>query len=141
VLWSQPDLQVGKQVVVAWSKIRNIRRMVKQLSVEMLQQCSSVRSCMRTCIVTEVHTGCHHSTPFVLNDPTQFFSVSQYTFGRHFEQDHHSLQMADQFTLHCEHLFAHFWTFYTIILQFLHSLQFGHKLCIIHHGFPHRSYF
>jgi hypothetical protein len=27
-------------------------------------------------------------------------------FSQHFEQDHHSLQMADHITLHCEHLFA-----------------------------------
>jgi hypothetical protein len=28
-LWSQPVLQVGKQVVVAWSEIRALRRVVK----------------------------------------------------------------------------------------------------------------
>jgi hypothetical protein len=28
-------------------------------------------------------------------------------FGQHFKQDHHSLQMADHFTVHREHLFAH----------------------------------
>jgi hypothetical protein len=47
-LWSQPVLQVGKQVVVARSEIRAIRMVVKQLPVEMLQQCSSASSCMRT---------------------------------------------------------------------------------------------
>jgi hypothetical protein len=59
-LWSQPVLQVGKQVVVVRS--------------EMLQQCSSASSCMRTHIVTETnYTGCQHCMPFVLNDPTQLF--------------------------------------------------------------------
>jgi hypothetical protein len=37
-----------------------VRRVVKQLALEMLQQCTSM--------VTEKHyTGCQHSTPFVLN--------------------------------------------------------------------------
>jgi hypothetical protein len=31
---------------------------------------------------------------------------SRYFFAQHFEQDHHSLQMADHFTLHREHLFT-----------------------------------
>jgi hypothetical protein len=44
-LWSQPVLQVGKQVVVAWSKIKAVRRVVRQLPTEMLQQCSSASSC------------------------------------------------------------------------------------------------
>jgi hypothetical protein len=35
--------------------------------------------------------------------------------------------MADHFTLHREHLFAHLRTFYTIVLQFLHSLHFRRK--------------
>jgi hypothetical protein len=35
--------------------------------------------------------------------------------------------MADHFALHREHLFAHLWTLYTIVLQFLHSLHFGRK--------------
>jgi hypothetical protein len=48
----------------------------------------------------------------------------------------HSLQMADHFTLHCDNLFAHLWTFYTIALQFLDSLHFGCKPCTIHDGFP-----
>jgi hypothetical protein len=74
-LRSQPVLQVGKQVVVVRSKIRVVRRIVKQLLVEVFQQCSSASSCirMRTRIVMEEHcTGCQHSAPFVLNDPTQF---------------------------------------------------------------------
>jgi hypothetical protein len=54
-------------------------------------------------------------------------------FGQHFEQDHYPLQMACYFTPHCEHLFTHFWTFYTIILQFLHS-YFGCELCNTHDG-------
>jgi hypothetical protein len=41
-----------------------------------------------------------------------------------------------------EHLLAHLWTFYTIVLQFLHSLHFGRKpLRIIHDGFPQHSCF
>jgi hypothetical protein len=75
-LWLQPVLQVGEQVAVAWSEIRAVSRVVKQLPVEMLYQCSSA-SCytrMRTRIVMEEHyTVCQHSTPFILNGPTQSF--------------------------------------------------------------------
>jgi hypothetical protein len=47
-LWlPQPFLQVGNQVVITWSKIRAVRWVVKELPVEMLQQCSSVSSCMQ----------------------------------------------------------------------------------------------
>jgi hypothetical protein len=55
-------------------------KVVKQLPVEVLQQCSSASSCMRTHIGMEEHyTGCQHYKPFVLNDPMQFiFSVSQH---------------------------------------------------------------
>jgi hypothetical protein len=56
-------------------------------------------------------------------------------------KDHHSLQMANHFTLYCEHLFIHLWTFYTIVLQFLRSLHFGHKPRIIQDGFPQHSCF
>jgi hypothetical protein len=52
-------------------------------------------------------------------------------FGQFFE-DHHSLHMASHFTLHCEDLFFQLWTFYTIVLLFLHSLHFSCKLHIIH---------
>jgi hypothetical protein len=73
-LLSQPVLQVGKQVVVAWSKIRALRRVVKQLPVKMLQQCTSVNSFEWTCFVMEEHyTGCQHSTPFALNDCMHMF--------------------------------------------------------------------
>jgi hypothetical protein len=75
-LWSQPLFQVGKQVAVARSEIRAVRTVVKQLPVKMLHQCSSASSCMRTRIVVEKHyeyTGCQHSTPFVLNSPTQCY--------------------------------------------------------------------
>jgi hypothetical protein len=49
---------------------------VRQLPVEMLQQCLGVSSCMLTYIVMEEHyTTCQHSTPLVLNGPTQFFLV------------------------------------------------------------------
>jgi hypothetical protein len=32
-------------------------------------------------VIEKQYTGCQHSTPFVLNGPTQFFSVSQYISG------------------------------------------------------------
>jgi hypothetical protein len=70
-------------VVVSWSKIRAVKRLVKKLPVEMLQHCSSASSCMWMCIVMEKHyTGCQHSTPFVLNGRpcAVFFSTSQYTY-------------------------------------------------------------
>jgi hypothetical protein len=61
-----PVLQVGKQVEGDRSEIRAVRRVVKQLALEMLQQCSSESNCMGTSIVMEEHyTGCQHSIPFV----------------------------------------------------------------------------
>jgi hypothetical protein len=73
VLSSHTILHVGKQVVVTRSEIRAVRGVVKWLPVEMLQQCSSVSSCMWTCIVMEEHhTGCQHSMPFGLNGTMQF---------------------------------------------------------------------
>jgi hypothetical protein len=71
--------QFFNQAVVTRSEIRAVRRVVKQLPVGRLQQCSGASSCMRTRIVMEAHyIGCQHSTPFVLYGPTQYFSVSQY---------------------------------------------------------------
>jgi hypothetical protein len=71
-LWSQPVLMAGKEMVTARSEIRVVRRVVKQLQVDILQQCSSV-SCMWTCIAMEEHyPGCQLSMPFVLNGPTVF---------------------------------------------------------------------
>jgi hypothetical protein len=54
------------------SEIGVVRRVVKKLPVEMLQQFSSASSCIRKCIVMEHYdyTVCQHSTPFVLNGPT-----------------------------------------------------------------------
>jgi hypothetical protein len=46
---------VDNQAVVARSQIRAVRRAVTQLPVEMLQQCSSASSCMRTRIVMKGH--------------------------------------------------------------------------------------
>jgi hypothetical protein len=40
----QSVLQVDEQVVVAQNEIRAVRRVVKELPVEMLQQCSSASS-------------------------------------------------------------------------------------------------
>jgi hypothetical protein len=42
-LWSQSVLQLAKWVVVAWSKIRAVRRAVKELSVEIL--CGNLPQC------------------------------------------------------------------------------------------------
>jgi hypothetical protein len=81
-LWLQPVLQVGKQVVVARSEIRDLRRVVKQLPVEMLQQCLSGGSCMRTCIVMEKYyeyTVCQHSMPFFPEWPHAIFFVFRNT--------------------------------------------------------------
>jgi hypothetical protein len=75
--WSAviPTSSSGRQqVVVIWSEIRVLRRVVKQLPVEMFQQCSSARSCTQMHIVMEEHyTEWHHSMHFVLNGPTQMF--------------------------------------------------------------------
>jgi hypothetical protein len=54
-LWTQPVLQISKQVVVARREIRTVRTVVRQLPVEMLQQCSIASSCMRARIVMEEH--------------------------------------------------------------------------------------
>jgi hypothetical protein len=55
-------------MVVARSEIRAVRRVVKQLPVEMLLQCSSASSCMRARSGMEEHyTGRQHSTSFVLH--------------------------------------------------------------------------
>jgi hypothetical protein len=86
------------QVVVARSEIWTVRRVVKQLPVEMLQPCLRGSSCMRMRSVMEEHyKGCQHSTPLVLNSHKSTttnvniprllfwmvlcnsFSVSQYT--------------------------------------------------------------
>jgi hypothetical protein len=73
-LWSQPVLQVDKQVVVAQSKIRAERLVVKQLPVEMLQQYPSAKSCMQMRIIMQKHyTLCQHSMPFFLNGLMQCF--------------------------------------------------------------------
>jgi hypothetical protein len=53
----------------------------KQPSLEMLQQWSSAKSCMQTCIVREAnYVRCPHSMPLVLHGPIQSFRVLQYTF-------------------------------------------------------------
>jgi hypothetical protein len=70
---SQPVIQVGKQVVVTWSKIRAVRTVATQLPVPMLQQSSSVSSCMEMLIVMDgFYTRYQHSMPFVMNGPVQF---------------------------------------------------------------------
>jgi hypothetical protein len=62
----------------------------------------------------------HHGSEIVKRHLSQIFC-------QHFEQDNHSLQMSDHFALYREHLFTRLGTFYTIVLQFLHSLHFGLK--------------
>jgi hypothetical protein len=82
-LWSQPrfdtfhpllhiviptNFGVGKPTLVARSEIGVVRRVVKQLSVEMLQQLSSTSTCNRARIVMEEHYNvCQHSTPIFRN--------------------------------------------------------------------------
>jgi hypothetical protein len=58
-------------MVIARSEIRAVRWVVKQLPVEMLQQCSSTSSCMRTRIVIKSITPAASFHSF-LNSPTQF---------------------------------------------------------------------
>jgi hypothetical protein len=57
-LWSYPVLQVCKQMVIACREIRALRRVVKQLPVEICQQFLSGGSC-----ITDVHRhgGALHS--------------------------------------------------------------------------------
>jgi hypothetical protein len=63
-------------MLVAQNKFRPVRRVVKQLPAEMLQQCSSGSSLMWICMVTEEHyTTYHHSMSFVLKGPMQCFLV------------------------------------------------------------------
>jgi hypothetical protein len=47
----------------------------------------------------------------------------------------HCRCLADHFTLHCKHFFTHLWTFYTFILQILHSVHLCHKPHISYNGF------
>jgi hypothetical protein len=118
-LWTQPVLQVGKQVVVTRRKIRAVRRVVKQLPVKVLQQCSSASSCMRTCIfIWENFTECQHSTSLVLNDSTQFI-VSQYICA------HYCGPLLHEFTISTPFLFfprkqlpSAFWQTNNICLKF-----------------------
>jgi hypothetical protein len=68
----------------------------------------SVRICMWMCIVMEEHyTGCQHSTPFVLNGPTQFFF-------------HDSQCTSDIIVIHCCINFT------IIIICILHLILFRH---------------
>jgi hypothetical protein len=76
-LWSQPVLQVCELEIVTGSEIWALRKVVKQLPVEMLQQCWIANSCMRKRIVMGEHyTGYQHSTPSFLNGQRSYFSVS-----------------------------------------------------------------
>jgi hypothetical protein len=54
VLQSQPVLQLGKQMVVTWSNIRAIRRVVKLLPVEMFK-------CEQLYVDTHCHEGALHA--------------------------------------------------------------------------------
>jgi hypothetical protein len=63
-------------VAVSERKIRAVRRMVKQLPAEMLQQYSSANSFMQMPIIMlEQYAGCVYSTPFILN--SQPYAVFQ----------------------------------------------------------------
>jgi hypothetical protein len=64
----KPLLQVGKQVVVAQSEIRVVRRVVKQLPVETLQQYSSASSRIR------MRTHCHGGALHTISAFYAFFS-------------------------------------------------------------------
>jgi hypothetical protein len=64
-------------VAVTQSKIRAVRRVVRQLP---LQQCSSASSCMQTSIVMEEHyTGVSNPHLLFWMALCSFFSLSQYT--------------------------------------------------------------
>jgi hypothetical protein len=78
--FSKQVLQVGKQVVLARIGIRAVKEGVQTTSRWNSPGVLSASSCMWTRIfMMEHYTGCQHSTPFVLNDPRHFVSVSQYT--------------------------------------------------------------
>jgi hypothetical protein len=62
-----------KEVVITRSEIRALRRLVKQLPVEMLQQCSSVSSCMQMRIVMEEH--------YTMSTAHTFYSEWPYAFS------------------------------------------------------------
>jgi hypothetical protein len=47
----------------------------------------------------------YNAIMFLEIDLFNIFSLSWTALGQHFEQVHHSLQMADHFVLHREHLF------------------------------------
>jgi hypothetical protein len=65
-LWSEPILQVGKQVVDAWNENRAVLKVVEQLPDEMLEQCSNGSSLIWAQIAIQEHyTGYQHSTPYI----------------------------------------------------------------------------
>jgi hypothetical protein len=69
---------VRKQVVVARSEIRAVSRVVKQLPVEMLQQCLGASNCMWTRSVMEEHNSYRMSAfhAFCYEWPYAFFFFS-----------------------------------------------------------------
>jgi hypothetical protein len=78
--WSQPVLQVGKEVVVTWSNIRTVNRVIRENAVEMHQQCPSASSCIQTCILVEEHNSRYqHSTPCFWMAIHSYLSVLRYT--------------------------------------------------------------
>jgi hypothetical protein len=66
-------------VVVTWSKIRAARKVVKQLQVEMLHQCSSASSCMLMHIVMEEWMSAFNAFCSEWPAIRSSFSVFQYT--------------------------------------------------------------
>jgi hypothetical protein len=85
--------------------------------------------------VREICGNSHESSENVKRRVSQFFWSTLWT-------DHLSSQMADRpLRSSSWTFFAHLWTFYTTVLQFLHLVHFGHKQRIIHDGFRQHSCF
>jgi hypothetical protein len=102
-------------VVVARSEIRAVRRVVKQLPVEVLQQCSSASSCMWTCLAWR------STTPFVLNGSRIFYCFG-IQFWRYCGPLLHEFHNQHSFPVpgnNCHQLFGRLTTF---VLTFLACL-------------------
>jgi hypothetical protein len=85
------------------------------LAQKLWQPCPTVIISQRT--VREICGNSHETSEIVKRRLSQIFC-------RHFIQDHHSLKMAEHFALYREYFFSQLWTFYTTVLQLLHSLTF-----------------
>jgi tRNA(Arg) A34 adenosine deaminase TadA len=69
-------------MIIAHCEITALRRVLKQLQVEVFQQCISASSYVQMCIILmeEYFIECQRSTPFVLNGPMHFYCVLEYTW-------------------------------------------------------------